>query len=93
MRSLFLLFGLLLLLATTIYADSTYIVALKKGVSPKDIEQAKTDVESAGGKVLHQFKAGNKGFIVTLPDHQFQTMEDKDYVDFVEADHEMHIQN
>lgn len=52
------------------------------------MEQAKADVKSAGGEVLHQFKTGNRGFIVTLPDDQFQALEAKDYVDFVEADQE-----
>ncbi|ORZ05788.1 peptidase inhibitor I9 [Absidia repens] len=71
--------------------DSTYIVALKQGSDAKQVQEAKSDIQAVGGKVLHEFKVGMKGFVVTLPDDQYNTMTTKDYVDFVEADKEMHI--
>ncbi|KAI8070694.1 hypothetical protein BC940DRAFT_295342 [Gongronella butleri] len=91
MRFFTLVSSILGLLALTAYADSTYIVALKKTVSTQDYSKAKTDIETLGGKVLYEFKAGSKGFIVSLPENQFGTLDAKDYIDFIEADQEVHI--
>ncbi|ORX54455.1 hypothetical protein DM01DRAFT_1035720 [Hesseltinella vesiculosa] len=81
----------LVLLTAVAVADNTYIVALKKNADTEDVAQAKTDIQSMGGKVLYQFKTGVKGFIVSLPEDQFNTLDEKDYIDFIEADQEVHI--
>lgn len=66
------------------YTD--YIMALKKPVEDGVIEQAKSDVEAVGGKVVYEIKIGFQALIVSLPNDQYTTFENKDYVDFIEQD-------
>lgn len=63
-----------------------YILALKSPVTEKSYEKARKDVESAGGKVLYEFRAGFKALQITLPSEQFSTFSAKSYVDFIEED-------
>lgn len=66
------------------YTD--YIMALKKPVDDAVIEQAKADVEAVNGKVIYEIKYGFQALIISLPNDQYTTFENKDYVDFIEED-------
>ncbi|CDH60193.1 predicted protein [Lichtheimia corymbifera JMRC:FSU:9682] len=71
------------------YTD--YIMALKKSVDDAVIEQAKADVEAVNGKVIYEIKIGFQALIISLPNDQYTTFENKDYVDFIEEDQQVHI--
>ncbi|KAI9490289.1 hypothetical protein BDB00DRAFT_875484 [Zychaea mexicana] len=71
------------------YTD--YIMALKEPVSDATIKQAKADVESAGGEVTYEIKTGLHALICSLPNERITTFDNKNYVDFMEQDQEVHI--
>lgn len=61
-------------------------MALKKSVDDAVIEQAKADVDAVNGKVIYEIKIGFQALIISLPNDQYTTFENKDYVDFIEED-------
>jgi hypothetical protein len=61
-------------------------MALKAPVTEKTFEQAKGDVEAAGGKVTYEFRSAFKALLVSLPSHEFTAFNRKPYVDFMEED-------
>lgn len=75
-----------LLLFSNIAADVDYIMALKSPVSDKTYKDARTDVESAGGKVTYEFRAAFKAVLVSLPSEHVSTLSTKPYVEFMEED-------
>ncbi|CAO3644468.1 unnamed protein product [Cunninghamella echinulata] len=92
MNFITLLSVLLIVFMINVFADTTYIMGIKKDQSNKEtLERAKQDIQAAHGEILHEFKTGMKGYIISMPDDQFSALEAKDYVDFIEADQEVHI--
>jgi hypothetical protein len=65
-----------------------YIIAITKPATEAKFEKAKADVERLGGKVNYEIHLGLEGLSVSLPTGQLQTMDNRDYVDFVDVDHE-----
>lgn len=63
-------------------------MAIKPPADDAKFSQAKADVEAAGGKVIHEIKTGFKALIISLPNHQVWTFDNKDYIDFMEQDQE-----
>ncbi|KAI9021027.1 hypothetical protein CLU79DRAFT_754774 [Phycomyces nitens] len=67
-----------------------YIVAFKKPVTDDKIKKARADVKAAGGKIIYEIKTGSRGLIVSLPDEHVSALDNKDYVDYMEKDQEVH---
>jgi hypothetical protein len=61
-------------------------MALKPPVTDKTYKQVKEDVESAGGKVMYEFRAAFKAVLISLPSERVSTLNSKPYVDFIEED-------
>lgn len=61
-------------------------MALKSPVTDKSYKEARKDVESAGGKVLYEFKAAFKALQISLPSDHVSAFAEKSYVDFIEED-------
>lgn len=55
-------------------------------VTKEKIKKAKADIEKAGGKILSEITLGMHGFVVSLPSDLVQSLDNKDYIDFVEED-------
>ncbi|KAI8139154.1 hypothetical protein BJV82DRAFT_628359 [Fennellomyces sp. T-0311] len=72
---------------------TTYIMALKAPATDKVVKQCRADVESIGGEVTYEIKTGLRALIVCLPNDQVSTFDNKDYIDFIEKDQEVHIMN
>ncbi|KAI9247470.1 hypothetical protein BDA99DRAFT_525988 [Phascolomyces articulosus] len=83
------LFALMATAAKPGFTD--YILALKEPVTDATIQQARNDIEAIGGEVTNEIKAGLHALICSLPNNQITAMDNKDYVDFMEQDQEVHI--
>ncbi|KAI8095057.1 uncharacterized protein B0P05DRAFT_524523 [Gilbertella persicaria] len=66
------------------------MLALKEPVTQKKINQAKSDIEKMGGKILYEITLGMHGFAVAIPSNTVIAMDQKDYVEFMEQDHTVH---
>ncbi|KAF9693223.1 hypothetical protein N0V95_008512 [Ascochyta clinopodiicola] len=69
---------------------TTYNVTLKPEASPEELQNAKKEVESKGGKITHEFSL-IKGFTAELPDDLVSTFESNDKIT-VEKDSEVTTQ-
>ncbi|KAI9696255.1 MAG: hypothetical protein M1836_005808 [Candelina mexicana] len=67
-----------------------YMVTLKPGSSPEELEKAKEAAKSAGGKITHESTL-IKSFNVDVPDDKVSTLQTNEHVT-VEADSEVHTQ-
>ncbi|KAL0095107.1 hypothetical protein J3Q64DRAFT_1094290 [Phycomyces blakesleeanus] len=67
-----------------------YIVAITKPVTDEKIKKARADVKAAGGKIIYEIKTGSRGLIVSLPDEHVSALDNKDYVEYMERDQEVH---
>ncbi|CAI4216913.1 unnamed protein product [Parascedosporium putredinis] len=69
----------------------TYIVTCKSDATPDQVQAAKDDAVSKGGKIGHEY-ALIKGFSVSFPEGSVSTLEKHEHVEHVEEDQEVRTQ-
>ncbi|KAI8049375.1 hypothetical protein BDF21DRAFT_433267, partial [Thamnidium elegans] len=93
MRSV-ILFCLVLIFTSFVFAAedgfTDFIIGLSSPVTKDKIKKAKADIEKAGGKILSEITLGIHGFVVSLPSDLVQSLDNKDYIDFIEEDQIAH---
>ncbi|KAL1931620.1 hypothetical protein VTP01DRAFT_9763 [Rhizomucor pusillus] len=67
------------------------ILTLKPPADDAMYARARADIQAAGGTIKYEYHEALKGMAICVPKDELETLKNKDYVDAIESDGEVHI--